>query len=50
MFSFLKGIKELSDFKSLKVIIGMDANNFIEEPILFNTKGKKVFSLAPDKK
>lgn len=50
MFTFLKGIKANPEFKNLKVIIGMDANNFIEKEILSDLNGKNVFSIAPDRK
>ena len=49
MFSFLKGIKSNPELKNLKIVIGMDANNFLAQENLFNEKKEKVFGMAPDR-
>ena len=45
MFTKLKQIKE--EHPLMRIIIGMDANHFLDQTNLFDPQGRQVFFIAP---
>lgn len=48
MFKTLKMIKEAHPL--IRIVIGMDANHFLEQENLMNEEGRELFFMAPDNK